>query len=59
MKRESQLYRDDLAQLRKQKAAEEAELDRILQQEKNKIEAEREERIMRLTAARQRLKDVS
>jgi hypothetical protein len=53
------MYRDSLAQLRKQRAAEEAELERILQQEKNKIEAERKESMMRLKAARHKLEDVS
>jgi hypothetical protein len=53
------LYRDSVAQLRRQRAAEEAELEKILQQERNKMEAERKERLVRLEAARQKLQDVS
>ncbi|XP_033607029.1 cilia- and flagella-associated protein 53 isoform X2 [Cryptotermes secundus] len=56
-KREWNLYRDSVAQLRRQRAAEEAELEKILQQERNKIEAERKEKLARLEAARQKLKD--
>jgi hypothetical protein len=53
------LYRDSVAQLRRQRAAEEAELEKILQHERNKMEAERKERLVKLEAARQKLKDVS
>jgi hypothetical protein len=53
------LFRDSVAQLRRQRAAEEAELEKILQEERNKIEAERKEKLARLEAARQKLKDVS
>jgi hypothetical protein len=53
------LYRYSVAELRRQRAAEEAELEKILQQERDKIEAERKEKLVRLEAARQKLKDVS
>jgi hypothetical protein len=53
------LCREGLADLRQLRAAEEAELEKVLQQQKNKIEAQRSERVIRLEAARQRLKDVS
>jgi hypothetical protein len=53
------LYRASVSELKRQRAAEEAELEKILQQERNKIEAERTERLKRLEAARQKLKHVS
>jgi hypothetical protein len=53
------LYRDSVAELRRQRAAEEEELEKILQQERNKIEAERKEKLLRLEASRQKLKNVS
>ncbi|XP_021916374.1 cilia- and flagella-associated protein 53-like [Zootermopsis nevadensis] len=57
LKRESQLYRESLAKLQQQRDTEEAELERILQHEKNKIEAHREEKMIRLKEARKKLKD--
>jgi hypothetical protein len=53
------LYLHSVAELQSQKIAEETELDKILQQERNQIEAEREEGLTRLEAARKKLKDVS
>ncbi|XP_069673474.1 cilia- and flagella-associated protein 53-like isoform X2 [Periplaneta americana] len=57
LKRESQLYRDNLAELRRRRAQEEAELEKMLQQERDKVETQRKERAMKLKAARQKLKD--
>jgi hypothetical protein len=59
LKRQYQMYCDSLEELRKRKANEEAELEKILQQEKNRIEEERKERMEKLKAARQKLKEVS
>lgn len=53
------MYRESLAKLQQQRDTEEAELERILQHEKNKIEAHREEKMIRLKEARKKLKDVS
>jgi hypothetical protein len=53
------MYCDSLEQLRKRRAREEAELEKILQQERNRIEEERKERMVKLKAARQKLKEVS
>jgi hypothetical protein len=53
------LYLNSVAELRRQKAAEEAELEKILRQERNKIEAERKGRLARLEEARLKLKNVS
>jgi hypothetical protein len=58
-KREWNLYRGGLAELQRQRKEEEAELERILQQERNKMEAERKGRLERLEKARQKLMDVS
>ena len=59
LRRESQLYRDNLAELRKKREAQEQELEKILQEEKAKVDAERKERAMKLKAAREKLKNVS
>jgi hypothetical protein len=53
------MYCDSLEELRKRRATEEAELEKILQQERNRIEEERKERLEKLKAARQKLKEVS
>ena len=53
------MYCNSLEELRKRRAAEEAELEKILQQERNRIEEERKERMARLKAARQKLEEVS
>jgi hypothetical protein len=53
------LYLHSVAELQSQKIAEETEVDKILQQERNQIEAERKEGLARLDAARKKLKDVS
>jgi len=53
------MYLDNVAELRKQRDAEEAEAEKMLEEEKNKIEAERKERMDRLREARQKLEDVS
>jgi hypothetical protein len=53
------MYCDSLEEIRKRRATEEAELEKILQQERNRIEEERKERLEKLKAARQKLKEVS
>jgi hypothetical protein len=53
------MYCNSLEELRKRRATEEAELEKILQQERNRIEEERKERMARLKAARQKLEEVS
>jgi len=53
------MYCDSLEELRKRRATEEAELEKILQQERNRIEEERKERLEKLKAARQKLEEVS
>jgi hypothetical protein len=58
-KREWNLYLNSVAELRRRKAAEEVELEKILRQERNKIEAERTERLAGLEEARLKLRNVS
>jgi hypothetical protein len=53
------MYCDSLEELRKRRETEEAELERILQQERNRIEEERKERLEKLKAAHHKLKEVS
>jgi hypothetical protein len=53
------MYCDSLEELRKRRATEEAEFEKILQQERNRIEEDRKERMAKLKAARQKLHEVS
>jgi hypothetical protein len=53
------MYCDSLEEIRKRRASEEAELEKILQKERNRIEEERKERMEKLKAACEKLKEVS
>jgi hypothetical protein len=53
------MYCDSLEEIGKRRAREEAELEKILQQERNRIEDEKKERMEKLKAAREKLKEVS